>query len=240
MSKYFLPEALIPHLSSDSITPIPHAKLILERKWITYNDLLYIHTKYLEPKNISLPTLLKDLKFYTPEPQVSQYTPEFKRSLDQLRNKLEERSYQRLLRGKSINHSTINGNNEVDDNDEDANLSPAQMQKKVNEQITTIVNIFISVASVVYAIWYWTSNYHNLAYRVLLCLFTGILILVAEVVVYNSFIRKLKDARVKEGKKKEIKRVVDTVVFKGGKGGAKDKETIEFMKTRKSTKKNKA
>lgn len=71
-------------------------------------------------------------------------------------------------------------------------------------------NIFVSVASVVYAIWYWTDSSWGIrdSYRILICLFFGILILVAEVVVYLGYLRRVEEAKVKERNKKEVKKVI--------------------------------
>ncbi|CCE79461.1 Piso0_001526 [Millerozyma farinosa CBS 7064] len=89
-------------------------------------------------------------------------------------------------------------------------LTPSQEHKQVKSQITTIFNIFISVASVTYAIWYWTNSSMRLndAYRVLLCLFFGLIVLVAEVFVYMSYLNKVEEAKIKERSKKETKKVV--------------------------------
>lgn len=228
MSKYVLPTELLPYLQ-DPKTIIPHGELIIQRNWITYNDLLYIYTKYITPQNLELHTLLRNLEFYKPRPPESQYTKDFRAQLDQLSAKLDEKAYQSLISKTKLNSTILTTTEE--DQDEDANLTPAQIQKKLNEQLTTILNIFISVASVVYALWYWTRNYNNLSYRVLLCLAGGILVLVADVVVYNAFMRKMKDARLNEGRKNEMRRVVDTVVFGGG------KETKGFMESKKGSKK---
>ena len=63
--------------------------------------------------------------------------------------------------------------------------------------------------SVAYAIWYWTETSWGLplSYRVLLSVFFGILVLVAEVVVYMGYLNKIEDARTRERKKKEVKKL---------------------------------
>lgn len=89
-------------------------------------------------------------------------------------------------------------------------LTPLQEHKQVKSQITTIFNIFISVASVTYAIWYWSNSSMRLndAYRALLCLFFGLIVLIAEVFVYMSYLNKVEEAKIKERSKKEIKKVI--------------------------------
>lgn len=194
MTKYHITPYLESHLSI-----VDRSETIKSRGWITTNDLVYISQQY----KLSLVQLTRGLKVYTPPASKKHYTPEFQSQLDQLRVRLEEQEYQDLInRGKYKL-------------DEDY-VSPSEFAKEVKNQITTIVNILVSVVSVVYAIWYWTDNYQfNAGYRVLLCLFFGILVLVAEVVVFNAYIRKIDEARVKESKKKEIKKVIDTVIING-------------------------
>jgi len=193
MTKFCIPSQLNPHLSK-----IPHSETIKSRGWITTNDLIYISQQY----NISLSSLTRNLKVYIPPPTPKrQYTPEFQAQLNKLHSQLEEKQYQELInKGKY--------------NIDDEYISPSDFAKEVKNQLTTIVNILVSVCSVVYAIWYWTDNYQfNQAYRVLLCLFFGILVLIAEVVVFNAYLRKIEEAKLKEQKKKEVKRVIDTVII---------------------------
>lgn len=193
MTKYHITPFLESHLSQ-----ILHSETIKSRGWITTNDLIYISQHYKLPLN----KLIKGLSpYFEPPVPKRQYTPEFQSQLNKLQKKLDEEEYQELInRGKYKL-------------DEDY-ISPSEFAKEVKSQITTIVNILVSVLSVVYAIWYWTDNYQfNQAYRVLLCLFFGILILVAEVVVFNSYIRKIDEAKIKERKKKEVKKIIDTVII---------------------------
>ncbi|KAH3680572.1 hypothetical protein WICMUC_000246 [Wickerhamomyces mucosus] len=213
MSKFQLNDSIKEILNSKNFN-IPHSKIIIERNWITFNDLIYIHQNYLisnfdNNKNIQLKDFIKGLKFYSSPKFKPSYSKEFQQSLDLIKLKLEEESYQKLI--NNYKSSTSKKFNDWNNNDEI--LTPHQINKQINEQLTTILNIFISVGSVVYAIWYWTKNYNNLPFRILLCLFFGILILIAEVVVYNSYLNKISKARKLERNKKEIKKVVDTIVF---------------------------
>ncbi|CDR37042.1 CYFA0S01e06722g1_1 [Cyberlindnera fabianii] len=185
----------------DNLKGLPHSKTILERQWITTNDILYLHKKHLP--HIPLSKLLKGLDVYNPPKATPKYTPEFQKQLDKLRLQNEENEYQELVNRGKVKL------------DEDY-VSPADMAREIRSQITTMVNIIISVLSVVYAIWYWTSNeaVFKLHYRVLLCLFFGILVLVAEVVVFNSYLRKMDEAKTTERKKREIKKVIESVIIK--------------------------
>lgn len=134
-------------------------------------------------------------------------TKEFLKSMELLRLKASEEEYRQLIKPKQ-EFTTLY-------DEEDENFNPAQAHKEVKSHITTIFNILISVASVVYAIWYWTDSSWKIkdSYRVLLCLFFGLLILVAEVVVYMSYLNKIDEAKIKERNKKEVKKVIRSVTL---------------------------
>ncbi|SCV01587.1 LAME_0G17194g1_1 [Lachancea meyersii CBS 8951] len=140
-----------------------------------------------------------EFKFKSRPARGSEYSDSFKKQLDRLRLELNEQEYQEMVKRDGL--TTFH--------DED-NLTPAQMNKQVKEQVTTVFNILVSVVSVVFAAWYWSGSSagmkpHN---RIILCLFSGILILVAEVVVYNSYLRKIDEARKREKSKREVKTVI--------------------------------
>ncbi|CUM63320.1 uncharacterized protein PRCAT00000891001 [Priceomyces carsonii] len=130
----------------------------------------------------------------------------FLKSMEILRLKAKEEEYQKLIT-PSTGYLTLY------ENLDGYEITPAKAHKELKSQLTTIVNIFISVGSVVYAIWYWTETSWRLeiGLRVLLCLFFGLLILVAEVVVYMGYLNKIEEAKLKERKKKEIKTLIKTL-----------------------------
>lgn len=164
---------------------------------------------------ISIKQLLQNVDFkykdkYIPK---SNYSSEFKEQLEQLNLKLQEREYQEMVKRKDdISSKTKITMGISNDNDNTDWITPAQINKQIKEQITTIFNILVSVASVVYAIWYWTnsSGYFALEVRILLCLFFGLLILVAEIVVYNSYLNKIEVAKQNEKNKKVKKTIIKT------------------------------
>lgn len=136
-------------------------------------------------------------------------TKEFLASMELLRLKAKEEEYHRLV-GTSQNVNAL-----FTQEPDDKPYNPAREIKETKSHITTIFNILISVLSVVYAIWYWTDTSWKIkdSYRVLLCLFFGLLILVAEVVVYIGYLNKIEDARTREQNKKEVKRVIRSVTL---------------------------
>lgn len=128
----------------------------------------------------------------------------FIKSMETLRLRAKEEEYQRLV------HPSKEMNTLYETRFDAENVTPAQAAKEVKSHVTTIVNIFVSVVSVAYAIWYWTETSWKIrdSYRVLLCLFFGLLILVAEVVVYLGYLNKIEEAKIKERNKKEVKTVI--------------------------------
>ena len=163
-----------------------------------------------DSSEVSLKELMTslDFKFKDKRKPGENYTTEFKEQLNKLRLMQQENEYQKLV-NKEKEHSSLVHVKEGDE----LELSPAQINKQIKEQVTTIFNILLSVVSVVFAIWYWTgtSMRVEVQYRILLCLFFGILVLVAEVVVYNSYLNKIDAAKQKERRKKEKKKVIKTL-----------------------------
>lgn len=161
----------------------------------------------------SLLALIKTTRMVIPNKNIKNEslpkTKEFLESMELLRLKAKEEEYHRLV-GTNQNVNAL-FTHELDEKP----YNPAREIKETKSHITTIFNILISVLSVVYAIWYWTDTSWKIkdSYRVLLCLFFGLLILVAEVVVYIGYLNKIEDARTREQNKKEIKRVIRSVTL---------------------------
>lgn len=179
---------------------------VLSKDYITQDNLIRFYKAHRPTKTIlqmmSLTKLVVDKNQHSEQPK----SKEFLKSMETLRLKAKEDEYQALV-NPAPQYKTLY---EVSTKEQ---ASAAQTIKETKSHLTTIFNVLISVASVVYAIWYWTDTSWKLsnAYRVLLCLFFGILVLVAEVVVYMGYLNKIEDARVKERNKKEVKKVVKTL-----------------------------
>lgn len=181
----------------------------LDQKHIPMDSLQDIYkTFWKSDDSVSMKQLLSplDFKFKEKRKPGANYTKEFKEQLEKLRLKQEEIEYQKLVKGDDNKTNNLFNVKEGDE----LELTPAQINKQIKEQVTTIFNILLSVVSVVFAIWYWTGTSMRIEtqYRILLCLFFGILVLVAEVVVYNSYLTKIDDAKQRERNKKERKKVV--------------------------------
>ncbi|GMF57257.1 unnamed protein product [[Candida] boidinii] len=141
--------------------------------------------------------------------------------MERLRLKQQELEYQNLIRGDSGDMSSgaaAGHRQSLRQADDEPRQSAAQQMKEVRNQLTTILNVFVSVASVGYAVWYWSGtsmgSYHlNDGYRVLLALAFALLVLVAEVVVFSGYLRRVDEAREKERGKREVRTVLASVVL---------------------------
>ncbi|KAG7881581.1 hypothetical protein KL905_000935 [Ogataea polymorpha] len=164
-----------------------------KRGWISHNDLACLI------RSCDL-VLIKDLSPYFDVPPQTPKSPDFLRQMEELKARQEELEYQKLV-------GSLPG--------QIGRPSALQEAKEVKHQVTTIVNVLISVVSVAYAVWYWTGsvNLFNDATRVLLALFAAILVLVAEVVVFGGYLRRVDEAKQRERRKKEVRKVVNSVTF---------------------------
>lgn len=108
----------------------------------------------------------------------------------------ERRNYQKLLRERE--EVTLQAQSpEAGAPEEKDDISPS-----------LVLNILLSVVMCAVVAFHVTRYWPNDGVRVLVSLGTAVLVGVAEVVVYNSYLRKMREGRQKEGKRKEIKTVV--------------------------------
>ncbi|QFZ28910.1 putative vacuolar ATPase assembly integral membrane protein [Clavispora lusitaniae] len=210
MTQYELTQTLWNLIKSSSL-PNDEIDRIASKKSITHKELIRFYREY-RPCS-SLLELVRSTRMVIPNKNTRNETipktKEFLESMELLKLKAKEEEYRKLV-GTSTDMNFVFTH---DPNEEPFN--PSREIKQTRSHVTTIFNIFISVGSVVYAIWYWTDTSWKIkdSYRVLLCLFFGLLILVAEVVVYIGYLNKIEDARIKEKEKKEIKKVVRSITL---------------------------
>lgn len=198
---------------------------IISSSRIMFDDLKRIHT--MAPSKMQLLQYMSDMipvfEVYERKADPEKKTKEYVTLMTRLRLEQEEKEYRQLLRKEVGSYvSEVDGigkyafmrHSEVDVNKLDIGLET----KAVKYQMTTIFNIFLTVASVGYAVWYWSdsSAFIGNELRVLLSIFASILVLVAEVVVFGGYMRKVDDARDRERHVAERKEVVETVVIGGG------------------------
>lgn len=200
-------------------------RAIFVRGWITHKDLIKLyrmHVSKLKKSKIrqdhTLLEFLSGSKIYK-EPVVGQKkTPEFITLMEQLRLKQKELEYQKM-----VNDDLASGNLhrmiELErERREGVDYSPSKVAKEVKSQLSTVINILFTTVSVAYAIWYWTGSSTNMSleWRVLCSLFFTLLALVAEVVVFSGYVRKIRVARFEERHKQEKEVVVESISFQNG------------------------
>lgn len=164
----------------------------------------------------------------------SKKSPEYIALMDRLRAEASEREYRALLAerrgGISDRAGTIDavgkyafleedsrGNNDNNNN----NNNNGRVAKAVKQQLATVANVAVTVFSVAYAVWRWAErlNKADTGTRALLSIAAALLVLVAEVVIFGGYVRRVEDARQRERVTPERKAVVDTVVIGGRRGG---------------------
>ena len=91
----------------------------------------------------------------------------------------------------------------------------------INRQVALIFNILISIVACSAAIWMAAYQW-SVPSRLGLSMGGGGTVGIAEVVVYAGYLRRIKEAKTKEGKRVEVKEIVDTWII-GGRGD--DRET---------------
>lgn len=140
--------------------------------------------------------------FFPPAPPKPKPSKEYLESKARLLREQEQREYDRLLQKT----------NQVElDNKSEDDLSPS-----------LVFNILLSVLLCGFAGFWATRHWSNTGLRVLLSIVAGLVVGVAEVVVYASYLRKARDARAKEVKKKEFKVFVREEPQKSGSSAEQD------------------
>lgn len=105
--------------------------------------------------------------------------------------------------------------------DEDDDITYAD----INRQLALIINILVSIVACTVAIWM-ASRHWSTPSRLGFSMGGSILVGLGEVVVYAGYIQRLKDAREKSKKQKEVKKVISTWVI-GGQAQSDDQENIK-------------
>ena len=142
-----------------------------------------------------------------------------------LRRNEEARKYQQMLQSTSGRNAIINESpgylgrhvnstlNQKDDfqysNDEDE-ITFADLRR----QVALIINMLVSVVACAVAIWV-VSRWWDTPMRLFLSIGAGVLVAIAEVMVYGGFLRRLMEAKKKEEKMTERKDILETWILQG-------------------------
>ena len=90
----------------------------------------------------------------------------------------------------------------------------------VNRQMALILNVLISIIACSFAIWM-AARHWSVPPRLALSMSGGILVGVAEVVIYSGYLRRLDEARKVERKVVEVKQIAETWVIEATKDSSK-------------------
>ncbi|KAH6605746.1 atpase [Trichoderma cornu-damae] len=94
---------------------------------------------------------------------------------------------------------------------------------EVHRQVTLIINFLVSIAGVAVALWI-AGRWWSLSSRIFLSLGGSVVVAIAEVAVYSSYVWRMGEAKSKQGAVKEIREVVQTWVV-GQEGDGQDEST---------------
>ncbi|KAI9676849.1 MAG: hypothetical protein M1817_006688 [Caeruleum heppii] len=192
--------------------PISHGQLLeLSRR-------LQLHSSD-HARQTSLEDLLRGSKVHAaPKQPKKEKTSEYETLMAQLRRDEEVRAYQRMLhpplqpetfaqRFPSSPHAHMMPSI-ISDEDEDTYAD-------VNRQMAVIINILVSIIACSVAIWMATSHW-SIPRRLGLSMGGSGVVAVAEVVVYNSYIRRVHEAKKTERARVETKEIINTWIIGGG------------------------
>ncbi|KAL2709462.1 Vacuolar ATPase assembly integral membrane protein VPH2 [Kluyveromyces marxianus] len=182
------------------------ASVSLQQEVVSFEVLAELYEQYWgDDSNINLEKLLasSDLRFKRKRVPGEEYTEEFKADLEKLRWVQKEQEYQDMIRRDSlVPAGTLN--------EHDPTIS--EINKEIKEQVAAVFNVLLTVFGTVYAVWYVTRSGWDIHIRIILCLFSGILVLIADAAMYNVYYRKIEEARALERKKKVVKKVIKRLI----------------------------
>ena len=137
-----------------------------------------------------------------------------------LRREEESRAYERMINppppletfAQRFPHAPQNpfGADQITNAEEADEITYAD----INRQLALIFNILLSIVACSAAIWM-AAHQWSVPSRLGLSMGGGGTVGVAEVVVYAGYLRRIKEAKTKEGKKVEVKEIVDMWVIGG-------------------------
>ncbi len=130
-----------------------------------------------------------------------------------LRREEESRAYERMLRPHSPPQAPAQRAYEAAfevplSNEEDDEVTYAE----INRQLALIVNVLVSIVACSVTIWV-AARHWSTPHRLGLSLSGAAIVAVAEVVVYNGYLRRVKEAKQREKKRPERKEISETWVI---------------------------
>ncbi|KAF2012159.1 hypothetical protein BU24DRAFT_465724 [Aaosphaeria arxii CBS 175.79] len=216
--------------------PISHSQLI------DLSKLLKQHSAVLDqesdedgPLRYRLDSLLKGSKVYfPPPPPKKEPTPEYKALMARLRREEEARAYERMINPppavESFSQRFPTSSLGHLDPREAALADDDISYAEVHRQIILIINVLVSIIASSVFIWmaarHWTAPK-----RLGLSMAGSLLIAVAEVIIYSGYVRRAKEAKEKEKKRPEIKKIIESWVIDGSVEDKTESVSVEQDKT---------
>lgn len=203
--------------------PISHGQLIDVANFLRKN-VKTIRQKSRDGDNIPvhLAELLRGSAVHIPEPKPKlEPTSEYKALMARLRREEEARSYERMLnppppiepftqRFLHSSHGRLFSPSSKEDDDE-------MTYQDIDRQLALIINVLVTVVACSVAIWI-AARHWDTPLRLALSMSGSLVLAVAEVVVYTGYIRRLKDAKLKENNLVEKKTIAETWVIESREG----------------------
>ncbi|KAF3912902.1 hypothetical protein AA313_de0207827 [Arthrobotrys entomopaga] len=143
-----------------------------------------------------LDILLRGTEIHIPKlPPKPKPSAEYLALMERLKHEQEEKAYAKMI-----------GSNQKDE-------TIQSISKEVSNQISVILNVFFSSFFMGLAIWYATANlstYKNKEpLRVGASITVAIIVAIAEVTLYGSYLRKMEDAKSRERSTPEVKTFIE-------------------------------
>ncbi|KAK9450221.1 endoplasmic reticulum-based factor for assembly of V-ATPase-domain-containing protein [Limtongia smithiae] len=150
-------------------------------------------------KRYTFANLLVGTEVYIPPKPAKKADPEYDARMKMLRARLEEQEYQSMI-VDSIPEGTTGFMETFD-------------TKELKQQLSVIVNVLFSVVSVAFAVWTWGGANLSTGKRLLLSMFAGAVVLIAEVTLYIGYVQRIQDAKIEEMRRTEVKEVIHVTSF---------------------------
>ncbi|KAL7938561.1 endoplasmic reticulum-based factor for assembly of V-ATPase domain-containing protein [Trichoderma chlorosporum] len=200
---------------------------------ISHDDIISLYKKLdasqpSSPK-YSLEQLLRGSRVHVPPPPPKpEPSEEYKVLMARLRREEDARAYERMINPppplESFQHRFPNAahafaeanrpSNSEDLGDDEVTYN------EIHRQVVLILNFLASIAGVAVTLWI-AGRWWSLSSRIFLSLGGSILVAIAEVAVYSSYVWRMGEAKSKQGAVKEIKEVVQTWIVGQGEGDDK-------------------
>lgn len=222
-------------VSKSNIDPVEKERIVQCGR-ITFTELQLVCKDEVKNEHLLLECLADTVPIFSVE-EKRKKSPEYVALMERLRAEVAEREYRALLadrRGGStkIPVETIDAVGKyafLSEKSSHENHDTGSVAKTVKQQLAAVVNVAVTVAAVSFAVWRWSERLSggkdDIGTRALLSIAAGLLVLVADTVIFGGYLRRVDDARERERALPERKAVVDTVVI-GGKSSRRKEKTL--------------